>query len=339
MKKLIYLLTVLLVFALGQSLYGAGKKTDNAKNIILILADDMGYHLSAVGTPGIKTAALDGLAKKGVLFSNAFSTVDHYATLLDLLHIPFPRDLVTDGVSFVPALKGKKYERQPMYSTFCHNVVATGNRANISMGEGQWKLYKFYFDGDNQAHRYELYNLNNDIDETHNLADKMPDRVKRMAGMLDAHAEEAKILLPCKNENYAGNVADAWHGSADTKITVSDKVLHISSSGSNPFIETDYTPNFANTNVRFVFEMKSNSGGMGEVSWKGGNNKDCVPENMVSVEIIHDGEWHDYSVQLPLKEVLKAIRLKPATAAGDMQVRNIRLETSDCYYMRDWPLY
>ncbi len=73
MKKIINLLSILLVFALGQSLYGAGKKTDNAKNIIFILADDMGYHLSAVGTPGIKTPAIDGLAKDGTLFSNAFS--------------------------------------------------------------------------------------------------------------------------------------------------------------------------------------------------------------------------------------------------------------------------
>ncbi len=280
-----------------------------------------------------------GVTKSGITSGVVTSTVDHYATLLDLLHIPFPKDLVTDGVSYVPALKGKKYERPPMYSTFCHNVVATGNRANISMREGPWKLYKFYFDGENQNHRYELYNLEKDISEIHNLAEEMPDRVNRMAMMLDAHAEEAQILLPCKNENYAGNVGDAWLGSADTDISVSDKVLHVHSSGSNPFIETVYTPNFANTTVRFEFEMKSNSKGRGKVLWKGGNNKEFAPEDVILVEIMHDGEWHNYAVELPLKEVLNAIRLKPSSGAGEMKIRNIRLNTADGYYIRDWPLY
>ena len=44
------------------------------KNVILILTDDMGYHLSALGTPGIFTPNIDKLLQTGTLFSNTFST-------------------------------------------------------------------------------------------------------------------------------------------------------------------------------------------------------------------------------------------------------------------------
>ena len=44
-------------------------------NVVLILADDQGAHLSAMGTPGIRTPNVDALARAGVLFSNAFAAV------------------------------------------------------------------------------------------------------------------------------------------------------------------------------------------------------------------------------------------------------------------------
>src|SRR5699024_10357418 len=111
-----------------------------------------------------------GLTKSGTVSKVVTSTVDHYPTLLELLDIPFPDNVVTDGVSFVPALKGESYKRPPIYSTFNHNVVATGNRANISMRHGPWKLYKFYYDGKDREHRFELYNLDQDIGENHDLS-------------------------------------------------------------------------------------------------------------------------------------------------------------------------
>ena len=44
-------------------------------NVVLILTDDQGYHLSALGTKGIKTPNADLLAKNGVLFTNSFAVV------------------------------------------------------------------------------------------------------------------------------------------------------------------------------------------------------------------------------------------------------------------------
>ena len=44
-------------------------------NVVLILADDQGAHLSAMGTPGISTPHVDALAREGVLFTQAFAAV------------------------------------------------------------------------------------------------------------------------------------------------------------------------------------------------------------------------------------------------------------------------
>lgn len=53
----------------------ASLQAQNPLNVVLILADDQGAHLSAMGTPGISTPHVDALAREGVLFTNAFASV------------------------------------------------------------------------------------------------------------------------------------------------------------------------------------------------------------------------------------------------------------------------
>lgn len=280
-----------------------------------------------------------GMTKAGTESDVVVSTVDHYATILELLDVSFPEDLKTDGVSYIPALKGKEYTREPIYSTFCHNVIATGNRANISMRHGPWRLYKFYFDGPDREHRYELYNLDEDIGETRNLADQLPEKVKEMAAKLDAHVEEAEILLPRKNENYKGNVADAWVGSDNTTISVENRILTIQSNGSDPFVETYYTPNVFDDTFHLKFEMRSTSSGKGKLSWKTQGQQEYNEENSSGFNPEHDGKWHSYEVPINLAGVLGPFMIQPSGSRGKIELKNIELVTRDGYYIRDWPMY
>ncbi len=43
-------------------------------SVLLLLTDDQSYHLSCLGTPGIRTPHVDGLAAEGVLFTRAYAT-------------------------------------------------------------------------------------------------------------------------------------------------------------------------------------------------------------------------------------------------------------------------
>jgi hypothetical protein len=318
----------------GGNMYDGPEGTIPTNNYPLRAGKGNNYE-GGVRIPHIVRA--EGITTSGLVSKVITSTVDHYKTLLELLDIPFPENLLTDGVSYVGALKGKEYEREPIYSTFCHNVVATGNRANISMRQGPWRLYKFYFDGPNQEHRYELYNLDDDIGEKNNLAKSMPEKISEMATKLDEHAEEAAILLPQKNDNYVGNVADAWIGSEDTKISVFDQSILIESMGKNPSIETIYTPNISGK-YKLNFEMKSNSSGDASVSWRSNGDKEYTAENTASFDAIHSGEWRRYSVEITLEQTLGKFKISPSNSIGNIEIRNIEMTTLDGYYIRDWPI-
>ncbi|WP_421811378.1 sulfatase [Flagellimonas sp.] len=50
-------------------------KTNQIKNVVLILTDDQGGHISAMGTKGISTPNIDALAEDGILFTNSFAVV------------------------------------------------------------------------------------------------------------------------------------------------------------------------------------------------------------------------------------------------------------------------
>ncbi len=280
-----------------------------------------------------------GMTKPASESDVVVSTVDHYTSILELLDVPFPEGVITDGVSYIPALKGKDYIREPIYSTFNHNVVATGNRANISMRHGPWKLYKFYFDGPDREHRYELYNLENDIEEIINLVDEMPDKVQEMAAQLDAHVEEAGILLPNKNENYQGNVADAWIGNEDTEISVANKILTINSIGNEPSVETLYTPNVMNETYILNFDMRSSAEGEGKLAWKVAGQSEYNNENSRIFVPEHDGEWHSYAIPMELSGRLSSFMIQPSTGKGKAELKNIELTTEGGYYIRDWPMY
>ena len=207
------------------------------------------------------------------------------------------------------------------------------------MRQGPWRLYRFYFDGPNREHRYELYNLKKDIGETKNLAEKFPDKVLAMTRLLDAYAEEADILLPQKNENYSGNVADAWQGLSGTEIRVENKVLKIKSSGSSPELETYFTPRAGNCTFYLKFEMKSTSEGKGSVSWKEVRESTYSPEKATEFKSIHDGNWHPYKVAMPMGRPLNVLKIQPSSGEGVIELRNIELVSAEGHYIRDWPLY
>ena len=64
------LLVLLLVF-IPTAAHAQGKP----KNVILIIADDLGRQLGCYGDPTIKTPNIDALAKRGVRFTKAYATV------------------------------------------------------------------------------------------------------------------------------------------------------------------------------------------------------------------------------------------------------------------------
>ena len=112
--------------------------------------------------------------------------IDLMATCVDLAKANYPAQRngekikPMEGVTLVPAFKGEPLNRtQPLF--WEHE----GNRA---IRDGQWKLVA-------KAHRpWELYDMEQDRSELHDLSSKYPDRVKTMVEQWNVFAARASVL-------------------------------------------------------------------------------------------------------------------------------------------------
>jgi len=266
------------------------------------------------------------------------STYDHYPTLLELLDITIPEEITLDGQSFVNALKGEDYDRAPIYSAFLSNTPATGNIGNMWVRDGDWKLYKFYYESNEGDHHYELFNLKDDLSERNNLADVMPEKVTELSALIEARIIEADIKEPQPNTNFAGNSADVWNGSRSTEISILDNAIHIISSGVEPSVETVYVPKVSPGTYNVNFKIRSTATGGGKMSWTTSASTSYNEQNSVSFDVVHDGQWHSYSLPIPLNSTMKKLRFQPADSEGEIELRDIEMTTLKGHYIREWPL-
>jgi arylsulfatase A-like enzyme len=136
-------------------------------------------------------------------YSDAVSiSYDWFPTFRELAGLPAPEGWTLDGKSLMPALRGDPFERGPIFSSFPHTVLATGNYANAWVRDGNWKLMRFFNAGSGQEDLLELYDLSRDVGETHNRAHDYPEVAARLNDLLSRQFEDEEALLPLKNPLY-----------------------------------------------------------------------------------------------------------------------------------------
>jgi arylsulfatase len=128
-------------------------------------------HEGGIATPLIAHWP-NGLSRPGELERQVGHIVDVMPTCLELAGASYPAGSAQElhglqGRSLVPALQGRTIERE---SVFWEHE---GNRA---LREGKWKLVAKGVGG-----RWELYDMDADRSELHDLAGEHPERVKAMA--------------------------------------------------------------------------------------------------------------------------------------------------------------
>ncbi|MBN2526844.1 MAG: sulfatase [Deltaproteobacteria bacterium] len=268
-----------------------------------------------------------GVSVPGTVSDGVVSSTDHFATILDLIHIAMPPREAVDSVSYLSALKGAPHIRPPTFSLFPHTIHASGNRPNVSMREGPWKFYKFYFDGIDSTHRYELYNLDADIGEQVNVVNDYPEMVEGFKNELEAHAVDAKYLQPRLNQNYTGNSVGMWTGAPNTVLSYESDVLSIVAMQGVPTVSSEYFVKNDAGKYIVEFEMMAggNGKGTGSVRWGYAGDEAESVENTASFTVLHDNQWHGYSVPLHLTETAKSITIHPSESAGSFKLANVRL--------------
>ena len=121
---------------------------------------------------------------------------DFYPTILDLLDLDLKPDEHVDGLSLLPILKGERIAERPLFWHYPHYGNQGGDPSSI-IREGKWKLIHYWEDGTN-----ELYDLEKDLEEIENLANKYPEKVTQLWQKLDAWLNSVKAKKPEVDPRY-----------------------------------------------------------------------------------------------------------------------------------------
>ena len=147
--------------------------------------------------------SLPGTVAPGSRSDAVVQSSDFYPTILDLLAIEPRPGQEFDGISVVPALRGKALEREAIFTYFPHNPpVPDWLPPSVVVHRGDWKLIRLFLQGENGAHRWQLFHLGDDLGETNDLASREPDRVKQMDALLEAFLDETKAVQPVPNPDF-----------------------------------------------------------------------------------------------------------------------------------------
>jgi len=144
-----------------------------------------------------------GTVKGGTRSGCVVQGCDFYPTLLEMLSLKPRKGQLFDGISIVPALKGKSLEREAIFTYFPHAPrVPDWLPPSVAVHRGDWKLIRIFHGGEKGAHRWKLFNLRDDIGERKDLAAAEPDRVKEMDALIEKFLADTKAVVPAPNPAF-----------------------------------------------------------------------------------------------------------------------------------------
>ncbi|NLF32832.1 MAG: sulfatase [Planctomycetes bacterium] len=127
---------------------------------------------------------------------------DLYPTFLQACGADLMPDQHADGVSLLPLLRGgDTLDRRGLFWHYPHYSNQGGTPA-AAVVDGPWKLIQFFEDN-----HIELYHLDTDVSEQHDLAGARPDIARRLHGMLAAWQKEVEALIPQPDPDYEAKAA------------------------------------------------------------------------------------------------------------------------------------
>ena len=144
-----------------------------------------------------------GLTQPGSTCAVPVGGIDWYPTLLELAGLPGPAQGTIDGVSLVPLLRGGTIADRPLFWHYPHYGNQGGEPSSI-VTQDDWKLIRYHEDG-----RNELYNLQSDPAEQHDLSAAEPQRTVALGALLEdwLRTTEARFPMPDPRYDPAGQRA------------------------------------------------------------------------------------------------------------------------------------
>ncbi|MEZ6125218.1 MAG: sulfatase [Planctomycetaceae bacterium] len=320
-----------------------------------------------------------GTVEPGSRSDAIIQSSDFYPTLLELLSIEAQPGQSLDGISIVPALRGGTLNREAIFTYFPHAPgVPDWLPPSVSVHSGDWKLIRIFHGGEDGTHRYQLFNLRDDVGETHNLANQFPDRVQQLDRLIEQHLVDTQAIRPLRNPRFdpskydlsqegkaalkgsgkssktpappdkttkpgtttrPGKPVAGWQPHGTTKLSANRDELVVTSTGGDPHIVAALPTAVPAGKLTLHVTMSSDSSGHGQVYWQEqGVKPGFAAVRSQRFEVIHDGIAREYSVAFTAGQPVVAVRIDPSQAAGTIRIRRVRLTTGDGTLLHEWAL-
>jgi arylsulfatase A-like enzyme len=273
-----------------------------------------------------------GVTRPGSTSDAILQSIDFFPTLLEMAGLEPKPGLKLDGVSFTSALRRGPSSRDTVFCHFPHVGVDRLGPATY-VRQGDWKLIRRFCDGENQADRYELYNLREDLGESNDLAARMPGKVKELAALVDGFLQKTGAVVP--KPNPAFNPPDRWAAGKDAKLELAGAKATVASATNRPTLHLLQTPEGTGTFV-VKFRMRAERGRGALVLWGTDKQPGFASTRRVPFEPKFDGQWHEYEVRFTTPDTLRQLRIDSSLAPTSIQYEWIQLGREDGSVLQAW---
>lgn len=138
-----------------------------------------------------------GKIEAGTVCETPVISNDFYPTILAMAGLRTASDSEVDGVDLQPVLqRSGTIQRDALYWHYPH-YHPCGAKPYGAIRKGDYRLLEYYEDG-----ALELYDLENDIGETRNLANEMPEKATALQRQLATWRTRVKAQMPSPNPDY-----------------------------------------------------------------------------------------------------------------------------------------
>lgn len=137
-----------------------------------------------------------GVTNPDTICDSPVISTDYYPTILELAGLPLKPEQHVDGVSIVQLLKAKTLPQRPIFWHYPH-YSNQGGAPHGAVRVGEFKLIEWYEDM-----RAELYNLQDDLEERHDLSNKLAEKTDELRMLLHDWRADLKAQMPTPNADF-----------------------------------------------------------------------------------------------------------------------------------------
>jgi arylsulfatase len=293
----------------------------------------------------------EGIRQAGGLTDQPGHIIDLMATFVDLAG--GKPDPALPGKSLAPVFAGK--QRTPHDALYFHLF----NHRAIIAGD-----YKLASDWDRP---WELFNLAADRSELNDLSAVQPERAAELAGMWERWAAKsgAKDLfkgaggepvyrrLGDAHEKFIGGgpeksksrkssakkrVPGGIRARIGTELEIEGAELVLTCTGDDSGLAFDRLPDLESAKSScLTFSLLSNASGSGELYYTI-DSKTTLPNGVHrNFDVVHDGQWHAYSIALENEQPLFGLRFDPCAGPGQVRIKELTLKDAAGKVLCAWP--